>query len=1311
VFVSVRRLFVSVIVVAVGALAFMAAPALAAPETPELVVEDTTAVVGSPSSEARLHGVLNPKAPGEEGIYQFLYKASKAGVCAGGSVAPVLPGMSFGFEREEYFETITGLVPGTEYAVCLRVESTKTKVVTTSPAVSFTTPVPPEKPETTSPAVSVTATTATLEGVLNPVKAGEAGTYEFLYRVSATECEGGRVSPEPAGVMSGAVKQVVSVSVSALEPNATYTFCLLARNAAGETALGSAVHFTTPAAPPTILSESVSHHNNKGEPLATGEARLEGAVNPNNQLSECHFQYGEASVSEHEVSCEPELLKGYGEQGVAVTVGGLTGAPYHYRILAKNGKGEEATGSEKTVLPPETPETKPASPVTTSEATLHGVLNPASNHEPEPGTYEFVYRQSPTECQRENKETGLRENENATPSTPATGSKKEPVQALVSELLPGATYTVCLLVRNTAGETAVGSPVTFTTLASAPLIEESSVSDVASSSATLSAKIDPRGSETTYRFEYGTSGAYGSQIPVPDGIVGSGPAGVTVSAHPQDLTPSTEYHYRVLALVASKSETVPGSDGTFTTQPSGSTFTLPDGRQWELVSPPNKHGAGIFGLNTPGVAIQAARDGSGITYVTDNPTELGPPGYTLLEQVLSSRGARGWSSRDIGTLHETPTRLGILPEYQFFSPDLSSALAFPTGPEEKATLLSSEATERTPYVRRESLCDTPSSASECYLPVLTGKERFADVPPGTKFGGYEEVHFEGASPDLSHVLLREVVAGLPQLAEWSANQPPSEALQPVNVLPASEGGGTVLGSFGGNPEGEEWRGNRHSISDDGSHVFWSGENYTVYMRDMLRRETVRLDVQQPGVPSGGHPYAYFQIASSDGSKAFFTDVDQEQRLTPQSGSGGRDLYECEISEVAGKLACKLTDLTPETAGQSAGVQRNVLGASENGSYVYFAASGVLGDGTQRGAVQGSCNGDPNGTCNLYEYHAGKVVFIAALSNEDENDWDPGSNENMSHLTARVSPDGRYVAFMSSGSLTGYDNRDALSGKPDQEVYLYDAVSKRLVCASCNPTGSRPSGVEDDEFFSFGKKPRPNFVDVLSGDGEGAFTGVSWVAANLPSSDWLGGYGASLYQPRALSDGGRVFFNSSDALVPQDVNGQEDVYEFEPVGMGSCTASSVTFSSRSGGCVFLVSSGASPEESAFLDASESGSDVFFLTSAKLAAQDYDASYDIYDAHECSASAPCAAQPVPSPPCSSGDSCKAAPSPQPSIYGAPASATFTGTGNVVPEAGQRKVEAKTAKCGKGRVRRHGECVKAKKKKRKTRGKAKKSGRSGR
>jgi hypothetical protein len=362
--------------------------------------------------------------------------------------------------------------------------------------------------------------------------------------------------------------------------------------------------------------------------------------------------------------------------------------------------------------------------------------------------------------------------------------------------------------------------------------------------------------------------------------------------------------------------------------------------------------------------------------------------------------------------------------------------------------------------------------------------------------------------------------------------------------------------------------------------------------------------------------------------------------------------------IMGVLECGLSDLTPLIAGKErARVLGAILGASRDGSWLYFMANGVLAPG----AVQGSCSdGDqtkppPGSECNLYALHDGAGGWeaprlVAVLSGEDVPDWKTILNKQ----TARVSPDGRWLTFMSQQSLTGYDNRDAVSGKRDEEVYLYHASeggTGSLVCASCNPTGARPLGVEN------GTEPR-------LANGESVWKPERWLAADIPT--WTPyELNTALYQSRFLSNSGRLFFNARDALVPQDVDGTEDVYQYEPPGVGGCTSSDASFSERSGGCVGLISSGSSTEESAFLDASENGSDVFFLTAAKLSSQDTDTSLDVYDAHECTTASPCLAPaPVPPPPCSTGDACKPSPSPQPSIFGSPASATFSGAGNIPP-----------------------------------------------
>jgi hypothetical protein len=295
-----------------------------------------------------------------------------------------------------------------------------------------------------------------------------------------------------------------------------------------------------------------------------------------------------------------------------------------------------------------------------------------------------------------------------------------------------------------------------------------------------------------------------------------------------------------------------------------------------------------------------------------------------------------------------------------------------------------------------------------------------------------------------------------------------------------------------------------------------------------------------------------------------------------------------------------------------------------------------------------------------------------LSVEDKPDWYAQifNAPYLAYVSSRVSPNGRYLAFMSKRSLTGYDNTDAFSGELDEEVYEYDAQSGKLVCASCDPTGARPVGVSDDEHADLTVDHQGIWTRKEGKEGDIHYN--HWLAGSVPGWDNLNN-NPPTYQPRYLSDSGRLFFDSPVDLVAQDTNGLEDVYQYEPEGVGDCSSTTSSAAnvfvgevagSPVGGCVGLISSGTSSSESAFYDASENGDDVFFDTTSKLTGEDYDKGFDIYDAHVCSTAVPCRTVPVISSACSSGDSCKAAPSPQPEIFGSAPSATFNGAGNVVP-----------------------------------------------
>jgi WD40-like Beta Propeller Repeat len=841
--------------------------------------------------------------------------------------------------------------------------------------------------------------------------------------------------------------------------------------------------------------------------------------------------------------------------------------------------------------------------------------------------------------------------------------------ALANVLAPDTTYYYRLQASNKNG-TNPGEgwqDQHFTT--SGPGIHREAVLAVTGESVTFDASIDPHGKPTTYYFQYGRTSGYEAVVPLaPGGPLGSGEGDVEVSRHVQGLVGDTVYHYRVVAfseLAPGGSVEFDGADQTFTTQRAGGALSLPDGRQWEMVTPPHKYGAAFSQIEFESL-IQASVGGDAMADIASQPTEAEPQGYGY--SVLSTRGSGGWSSRVIATPHEKAVGItvGEGTEYRFFSEDLSRAIAEPFGG--FTTPLSPEASESTPYLRNNYLNGNPAEqcTSGCYQPLVSA----ANVPPGTRFGeesckaGTCGPYFLGASPDLSHIVLRSSAqltstpTGGQALYEWTGGQ-----LKLVSVLPVGEvrAGPVWLGDYDGSA--------RHAVSDDGSRVMWaaaiapSGFSH-LYVRDVARSETMRLDLPQGNASEGVSSSPEFMTASSDGSRIFFL----AERLTEDSSFTGRDLYEYDLNAPVGS---RLTDITVDSHVGEASRVAGVLGASEDGSYVYFAAAGALAPG----AVHGQCgeiSPSPGAQelCNLYVRHDGMTALVAVLSSKDHPDW---SGDLVFTGSARVSPNGRWLAFMSNRSLTGYDTRDALSGRPDEEVYIYDAGAGRVVCASCNPTGARPVGVH-----GLVQDANSKIIRLVDAPEWGPNT---WFAANVPT--WTS-FGSSMtrYQSRYLSDGGRLFFNSNDALVPQDVNGTQDVYEYEPVGVpagGSyeCTTGSVTFSERSGGCVGLVSAGSSPEESAFLDASGTGGDVFFLTESKLAVQDFDTARDVYDAHECSSLAPCFAQPpVSAPVCSTGDSCKAAPSPQPAIFGAPSSATFSGAGNVSAPGSARGVRARSS-----------------------------------
>ncbi|HEX4670282.1 MAG TPA: NHL repeat-containing protein [Solirubrobacterales bacterium] len=758
----------------------------------------------------------------------------------------------------------------------------------------------------------------------------------------------------------------------------------------------------------------------------------------------------------------------------------------------------------------------------------------------------------------------------------------------VADLVPETEYHCRAVATNADAPIGVkGLEGTFT---SKPPLEigTTTVSDVGVEEATLNATVNPLGvPNTTGYFEYVSEATYlkdstelgpehgfdhATKVPnigagEPPIDFGAGESFVAGSVQVSGLTPSTSYRYRI---VASDSKILPkeiaGPAEAFRTF-GADAGALPDNRAYELASPAQKNSADVAvpgaggGIHEPRSSrIQAgASSGEAITYTswTSFGEAKGAPGAA--SQYLSKRTASGWETENISPpgLLRNP----VVVPYTGFTPDLGfGALRV----DEPALTADCPEGFQSLYLR-----DNARGALRCLTPE-TPKSGSCFV-------------YAGASEDGSHVFFaaQGSYAGAPEgngfnLYEWSATR----GLEPVSILPGETEAVVpdVETSFGargvvetaGCQTGQTTL--RHVVSADGRIVFWTyGGKYESSNQPLLARidggETIQLDAKVGGGKGGE---GNFLAASADGSKAFFT---APGKLNSEAKAAGQ-LYRYDTAERT------LNDLTP---GAIAPEVLGVVGASDDGSYLYFVAKGAL-TGAQEGAVDEIATA---GKENLYSWHEGEGLrFIALLAPEDVSDWSTQPQD----LSAHVSPDGRHLAFLSleAEALAGYDNRVAagdhclwealnkeLSGNPlCPEAFLYDAEAKVLTCVSCNPSGARP----------LGPTLLPGWTNVYEG-------------------------------PRYLSeDGSKFFFESFDAISAVDENGKRDVYEFERAGKGSCTSESPAFDPAVGGCHFLVSSGKSTDHSYLVDASLDGRDVFLSTRSPLVGWDSNENYDVYDARE-------------------------------------------------------------------------------------------------
>jgi hypothetical protein len=626
-----------------------------------------------------------------------------------------------------------------------------------------------------------------------------------------------------------------------------------------------------------------------------------------------------------------------------------------------------------------------------------------------------------------------------------------------------------------------------------------------------------------------------------------------------------------------------GASATASASPASA---LPDGRGYELVSPPLKNGGEIMPNSQ---RSRAAGDGSAVGFASlsgfGDVASVGVSTDYVAVRTGTS-GTSGWATHAI-----TPAQdpLPFVADTHFmeplywgeFSDDLSRGILRSFSP---VTNAPNVANEQNWYVR-----DNLRQAGAGSYQLLTDCPACGSpIPPvANAFAIGEQSILAGTSQDFGHVIFESFLPLTANstadpsgpnynLYEWDhgtvrlAGVLPDTACgsPPCAAVQSQAGIGASFGDY--TPD---------SISSDGSHIFFTvpenncnglGHNDCgeLYAR-IDHATTVQLNVSEKtngagpgGTDENGTQSATYWDASTDGSRVYFTST---EALTNDALVGGdRKLYM--YSDTADGQGHHLTllsaDHAPADDSSTTNDVRGVIGTSTDGHTVYFITSGGQ-------IVAGGPTAPILGTDDkIYRWHDGTVDYVGAISSEDETrdlNADYGANPKQS----RVSPDGDSLLFTAETGvgLTGYDHgttctNNGTSSGSCRELYLYRADAQpHLVCASCNPSGAPATADAQD------------IVQTAFG------------AATTTS-----------HLNHALSDEGqRVFFSSGEALVSQDTNNKVDAYEYDAVD----------------GTVHLLSGGKDPSDSYFMDASRNGDDAFIITRQKLVGWDVDGSYDLYD----------------------------------------------------------------------------------------------------
>ena len=793
------------------------------------------------------------------------------------------------------------------------------------------------------------------------------------------------------------------------------------------------------------------------------------------------------------------------------------------------------------------------------------------------------------------------------PSTPiGTGISPTPFNVGVSGLSPNTPYNFRVLVAKLGYPTLIGNTQTETTAPASPSIDAMSSSGVTSGSADLNAIINPLGTATSYHFEYGQTLAYGQSTPEVD--IGAALAQVPVSRHITGLD-AVVYHFRVVA--SNSVGTTTGEDQTFSFYPepcpnetarqqtgSGS---LPDCRAYELVSPGD---AGAASLSSGAPNSPYASAPSRLSFNGSYGAIPGPwnPPNVFGDRYLSTRTDSGWQTRYVAIPADVTMTSGGAPD-GLYAP--GSAFDRATPIETDLSMSRSLVWDR----GKPPLTGGPASAGSS-APYLYGADgnflgrlptNLAEIPNGDADianGGF----FGDTKPsaDLSHYFFSSAnVKFAPGGLTDGGGSVYDNDLAAKTVVIASKlpGGNIDIPQESGSKTADYI--NTPDASVDGTHLLmaaFAGSADCGAYCDMPAHLYMRVNAALTYDVSQGHLVGYAGM-TRDGSTVYFSSREQ---LTSDDTDDSVDLF------MWSETTDSLTRLSA-TSGAAGDMDAcNADWTSRCNVEVVSTGGPYIDNGEWRGG--GTVWSLP--TDNFIAADSGDIYFyspeqfVASKGIPGRRNLYVYHGGDITYVTTlaadraasriQVSDDGQHMAFITSSQITAYDNLGY------DEMYKFDLASTSLRCVSCKLSGAPPTA-----------------------DVKGSQNGIF------------------------VSEDGRTFFDTTDAIVPTDSNGLTDVYEY------------------TGGRPRLISSGVADRDSSstgragLVGVSKDGVDVYFATFDKLVAQDDNAKLlRFYDART-NGGFPLGSQAAP---CGAADECHGSTAPAPARSTGASAAHLGSRGNV-------------------------------------------------